>query len=189
MAEIANAGDRQWHSNRQSHTATARTAVKAPAIDLDALPKASMQFVEPMLAKLTSALPEGPQWQYEVKWDGYRALAIRDAKLRLLSRRNNSLNTRFATVAKALEAIEPGTILDGEVVAVDAQGRPSFNVLQNYRQGKPVFYYAFDLLAYRLLVKGRSGQQFFWPLKHYDYRIVLWRWAPVNKESGRKSFG
>src|SRR5206468_971425 len=81
-AQIAAARDATWHSNRTS----------VPGVNLDALPASDMKFVEPMLAKPISELPEGPNWQYEIKWDGYRALAIKDgSEAALVSRRNNSL--------------------------------------------------------------------------------------------------
>jgi bifunctional non-homologous end joining protein LigD len=87
---------------------------------MDALPNAEMKFVEPMLAKPVESLPQGAQWQYEAKLDGYRALALcTEDGVRLLSRRNNVLNSRFPTIAKALGTIARGTILDGEVVALD----------------------------------------------------------------------
>jgi bifunctional non-homologous end joining protein LigD len=87
-----------------------------------------------------------------VKLDGYRALAIKEhaTNARLLSRRNKSLNDRFPTVAEALNELEDGIILDGEVVALDDHGRPSFNLLQHHKTAaKAIVYYAFDLLAYR----------------------------------------
>lgn len=143
LEQIAAAKDAEWHSNRT----TAGT-------DLDSLPRAEMVFVEPMQAERAQALPEAGDWVYEVKFDGYRALGVCDSDgVRLLSRRNNLLNDRFRSIAAALEAAERGTIFDGEVVALDAEGRPSFNVLQNSRSSKtPLLYYVFDLLAYR----GRS---------------------------------
>src|SRR5437868_3317003 len=68
----------------------------------------------------------------------------------MLSRRNNLLNDRFAAIAAALTGLEPGTIINGEVVAMDEQGRPSFNLLQHNRgRNSKLFYYAFDVLAYR----------------------------------------
>jgi ATP-dependent DNA ligase len=78
MVQIAEARDATWHSNRTT----------VPGIDLDQLPRSETAFVEPMLAKPVSELPEGVNWQYEIKLDGYRALAIKDqADARLLSRR------------------------------------------------------------------------------------------------------
>jgi len=110
-----------------------------------------MSFVEPMQCKLVTELPEGEGWQYEVKWDGYRALAIRSgSRVSLLSRRNRSLADQFPEVRKALESLEDGTILDGEIVALNSTAKPSFNLLQNYAsENATIVYYAFDQLAYR----------------------------------------
>jgi bifunctional non-homologous end joining protein LigD len=134
MEEIATANDAVWHSDRA-------------AIAMDALPAAKVDFIEPMQCKLVDELPEGDKWQYEIKLDGYRALLLKDSKEKLLSRRNNSLNNRFPTIVKAAGQLADGTIVDGEIVALDDQGRPSFNGLQ-HNMGT-VVYFAFDLLAWR----------------------------------------
>jgi bifunctional non-homologous end joining protein LigD len=109
------------------------------------------KFVEPMRAALVAELPEGPAWQYEIKFDGYRALGVKNhGEIELLSRNHLKLNGRFPKIAKALQTLEDGTIVDGEVVAMDNQGRPAFNALQNSQRGsQPVFYYVFDLLQHR----------------------------------------
>jgi bifunctional non-homologous end joining protein LigD len=115
---------------------------------------ATPKFIEPMRAALADKLPEGAAWQYEVKFDGYRALAVKNGgEVELLSRNNLKLNSRFPQIAKALASLPDGTVLDGEVVAVDAQGRPVFNALQNSQKtSHPIYYYVFDLLYDR----GRS---------------------------------
>lgn len=145
LEQIAEAKDATWHSNR---------APAGVSIDFDALPKAQLDFIEPMKALLAAALPEDAGWECEIKLDGYRAEAIRlGGGVQLLSRRNNDLSSRFPRIAKACEALEPDTIVDGEVVALDERGQPSFNLLQNYQTtDRPIIYYVFDLLAYR----GRS---------------------------------
>ena len=101
----------------------------------------------PMLATLADDVPTGPGWLYEVKWDGYRALAyVSGGDATLKSRRGNDLTERFADVARALErAIRtPDCVLDGEVCALDEHGRSSFSVMQ---QGSgPLVYYVFDVL-------------------------------------------
>lgn len=140
MEQIAEAKDAQWHSNR----------VPVPGIEIDKLPQSEMKFIEPMQCRLVAALPEAVEWQYEIKLDGYRALAIKEnATVRLLSRRNNALNGRFPMIAEAAAGVEDGLILDGEIVALDPEGRPSFNLLQHSRTNTPVIFYVFDLLAYR----------------------------------------
>ena len=102
---------------------------------------------EPMLATLADEVPVGPEWLYEVKWDGYRALAyLAGGEATLTSRRGNDLTARFAEVARALERSvrTPDCVVDGEVCALDEEGRSSFSVMQ---QGSgPLVYYAFDVL-------------------------------------------
>jgi len=101
----------------------------------------------PMLATLAPDVPRGQGWLHEVKWDGYRAIArVAGGEATLTSRRGNDLTGRFAHVARALaRAVRtPDCVLDGEVCALDEEGRSSFSVMQ---QGKgPLVYYAFDVL-------------------------------------------
>lgn len=124
---------------------------KGRGVDLGTLPAARAAFVEPMRATLVAALPEGEHWQYEKKFDGYRALAVKtEAGVSLLSRNNLSLNSRFPAVVRGLQSLEDGCVLDGEVVALDDEGRPSFNRLQNWRShASTLRYYVFDVLVYR----------------------------------------
>ena len=104
--------------------------------------KTKAEFVEPMLLLRSETLPEGSGWLYELKLDGYRALAIKtDSKVLLRSRNDNDLTSKYPLLPKALAAMPDDTVLDGEVVAFDASGRPSFNTLQNYSSpGAPIFY-------------------------------------------------
>ena len=101
----------------------------------------------PMLATLTEELPGGDGWQFEPKWDGYRALSyVRGGEAKLVSRNGNDLTERFAPVAKELaKALRtPDAVVDGEVVALDAQGKASFSAMQ---QGSArLAYEVFDLL-------------------------------------------
>jgi bifunctional non-homologous end joining protein LigD len=103
-----------------------------------------------MLARLTDRLPVGPAWSYEVKWDGYRCLALKagDA-VTLRSRNANNLAASYPAVAAALRTLTAHrALLDGEIVALDGEGRPSFQALQHRtsRSGHVLVYYAFDLL-------------------------------------------
>jgi bifunctional non-homologous end joining protein LigD len=107
-------------------------------------------FVEPMKALLVGEPPAG-EWQYEIKLDGFRALALRDAAgSRLLSRNNKDLAGRFPEIAAAVDRLElDDAIIDGEIVALDDQGRSSFQLLQGNDSGvqrPPVLFFAFDLL-------------------------------------------
>src|SRR5690242_17459145 len=111
--------------------------------------KATASFIEPMLLQRTEKLPEGPEWLIELKLDGYRAQAIKSGgKVQLRSRNGNTFNTRYAGLVKALSSMPNETVIDGEVVALDEEGRPSFNTLQNYGSaGAPLHFYVFDLLV------------------------------------------
>jgi bifunctional non-homologous end joining protein LigD len=149
MERIAKAEDAVWHSNRNDGAKKSRPQ-SAASMDLESLPQMRVKFIEPMLSEEVDELPNDPDaWSYEIKLDGYRCLALRDESgVKLYSRKRNLLNSRFPTIVKALERIEPGTILDGEIVALDDAGRPSFNLLQNFRfTANQVHFYAFDILA------------------------------------------
>jgi bifunctional non-homologous end joining protein LigD len=93
-------------------------------------------------------LPEGPDWEYEIKFDGNRALGIKSGgRVRLVSRNGNDFSGRFPSVANALSKLPDDSIVDGEIVALDETGRPSFNVLQNYHHSATLLqFYIFDLL-------------------------------------------
>jgi bifunctional non-homologous end joining protein LigD len=103
-----------------------------------------------MTAKVVQALPEGDKWSYEVKFDGYRALIVKDGeRIQIRSRNNNDLTRTYPTVATAASRLQAeSAVLDGEIVAVDDQGRPSFQALQHSasQKGFAVVFYAFDLV-------------------------------------------
>jgi DNA ligase D-like protein (predicted ligase) len=94
-------------------------------------------------------LPEGAEWIYELKLDGYRAQAIRDSKgVRVLSRNGKDLTKKYPQLVKGLnETIAADTALDGELVAFDDAGLPSFNALQNATRETNVVFFAFDVLV------------------------------------------
>ena len=105
-------------------------------------------FIEPMRCKAVTALPEDGRWRFEIKFDGYRCIAVKRAsEITLFSRNRNVLNDRFPNVVDALRLMDGDFVLDGEIVALDEQGRPSFQLLQNGR-ARPLsaYFYAFDLL-------------------------------------------
>src|SRR5580658_898547 len=110
--------------------------------------KAKAGFIEPMLLLRTEKLPEGPEWLIELKLDGYRALAIKSGgEVQLRSRNDNDFNSRYPGIVKALASMPDETVIDGEVVALDQDGKPSFNALQNHGSaGVPVHFFIFDLL-------------------------------------------
>jgi bifunctional non-homologous end joining protein LigD len=109
--------------------------------------KGSSRRYRPMLATIEREVPAGDGWLFEVKWDGYRAIAyVRGGGVTLLSRKDNDLTPRFEHVARAIgKAVKsPNAVLDGEVCALDVSGRASFSAMQ--QGGAPLVYYAFDLL-------------------------------------------
>jgi len=108
------------------------------------------RFVEPMLLLRTDTLPDDPaRWAYELKLDGYRAIAFKtDGKIRIRSRNDNDFSTRYAAIVRGLAKLPDETVIDGEVVAFDNDGRPSFNALQNQSASTPVLFYVFDLMVF-----------------------------------------
>ena len=110
-----------------------------------------LQFLEPMYARAVQQLPEGKDWLYEVKFDGYRCLAGKDSTgVTLWSRRANRLTNQFPTIAQACEHLPADTLLDGELIALDKDGRVSFNILQHHRsQAQAILFYAYDVIFHR----------------------------------------
>jgi DNA ligase D-like protein (predicted ligase) len=103
-----------------------------------------------MTARVVLALPEGNDWSYEVKLDGYRALIIKDGeRVQIRSRTNKDLTAAYPPVAAAARTLDAsGAVVDGEIVAIDPSGRPSFQALQHRTAhlGHTIVFFAFDLL-------------------------------------------
>lgn len=117
----------------------------------DAPVKPMPHGITPMLATLVREPFDHPDWLFEVKWDGYRAIAeIQDGKVSLYSRNQISLNKKFFPITEALQKFGFEAVLDGEIVVVDDQGRPDFQMLQNYQKSGRghLLYYVFDLLFF-----------------------------------------
>lgn len=159
MAQISGANDAQWQSNRavrsvkpsaaaKKKESTGKTKIKPDS----SLPSAKAAFVPPMKCRLRPEPPVGENWIYEIKFDGFRALAVKTAgEVELFSRAHKSLTARFPEVAAALEDLPcEEAAIDGEVVALDDSGRSSFQQLQmSQMPGESrdrLCYYAFDLL-------------------------------------------
>jgi ATP-dependent DNA ligase len=118
---------------------------------LNSLPLGAATFKDPMECLAVPKLPDGPQWLYEIKLDGYRFIAVKSfGKLNLLSRRRHSFNRQYSLVVEALADLPDDTVIDGEVVALNQSGRPDFNLLQHYRaEASRIHYFVFDLLVYK----------------------------------------
>jgi len=103
-----------------------------------------------MSARIVTSLPDGDDWSYEVKLDGYRALVIKDGeRIQLRSRTGKDLTRTYQPVATAAAKLRTAlAVLDGEIVAIDASGRPSFQALQHRSAHRDytIVFYAFDLL-------------------------------------------
>src|SRR5206468_10299188 len=112
-------------------------------------PKPQPRFIEPMECRRVAELPEGADWVYEIKQDGYRAIALIDGSSALLySLSGQDYSSQFRHIVFALKTINQGNfVFDGEIVALDERGRASFQELQNRRTSqRPIIYYVFDVL-------------------------------------------
>ena len=143
MAEIA-AGEDVWRSNRggQKGGRTKKKAGKAPPA-----------FQPPQLATLVDDVPTGSDWLYEYKYDGYRLLlSVGDGVASAFTRHGKDWSDKFKALVKAAANLPAGCLIDGEAVALDENGKPSFQLLQSTlkdRQGANLVFYAFDLLIDR----------------------------------------
>ncbi len=174
MKQIANERDAEWQSNREEKDTSARSTLKArikaalKKKDLEhgvrknetvgqatrllkGLPSAKPQFIEPMKARLVDEPPKHGDWLYELKFDGIRAMAIKnDGKVSVISRNGNKLDARFPEIVEAVKNLPVREyVIDGEVVALDEDGRSSFQLLQGLEmEGRkaPLRFYVFDLL-------------------------------------------
>ena len=115
--------------------------------EISATPKMPA-FIEPMKAKPATRLPDGADWMYELKFDGYRFLGAKAGRAtRLWSRAENDFTSRFPAVAEALMGLgAKSALVDGELVVTDEVGRPSFQLIQNADETTPVRAFLFDLL-------------------------------------------
>ena len=104
-----------------------------------------------MLATLTDEPFDNPDWIFEVKWDGYRAIAeIKKGEVKFYSRNGLSFHELYPEVAAELKKIKKDCIIDGEVVVLDENGKPSFQKLQQFGMNRdyPIHFYIFDCLSY-----------------------------------------
>src|ERR1700753_3892154 len=104
------------------------------------------RFIDTMDCLPVPKVPTGEEWSYEIKLDGYRLEAVKSrGKVTVYSRRQNILNEKFGYIADALADLPDGTVIGGELVALDAEGVSDFNLLQNFRSAEAhIHFYAFD---------------------------------------------
>src|SRR5438876_9965802 len=177
MKQIAEERDAEWESNREeknpSERSTFKTRIKAALKKKDQgiagrddaenesaqaapellkeVPTAKPRFIEPMKARLVDNPPTHGDWLYELKFDGIRAIAVKNkSKISLISRNGNRLDARFPAIAEAVKNLPVrDCVIDGEVVALDEEGRSSFQLLQALEMEErksPLRFYVFDLL-------------------------------------------
>jgi ATP-dependent DNA ligase len=103
-----------------------------------------------MLCASVERPPEGSEWRYELKLDGFRAIGRRSGRsMQLWSRNQKDFTRRFPGVATGIAELPSDTVIDGEIVALDEGGKPSFNLLQGFGNASAIVLYAFDLLMLR----------------------------------------
>ncbi|MGY3053140.1 bifunctional non-homologous end joining protein LigD [Pedobacter sp. UYEF25] len=138
------------------HPDLKKNEIAKDSLEIDVLtllkkaPKRSIpKAIKPMLATLVDDPFDDPEWQYEVKWDGYRAVAfVNDGLVNILSRNNKSFNDKFYPILKILESWKLKAVIDGEILVLDEKGVSNFSQLQNWRSeadGELVFY-VFDII-------------------------------------------
>jgi bifunctional non-homologous end joining protein LigD len=140
---------RDRRARRETFSGEARGRLGEPS--LPNLPAAKPRFIEPMKAKLVENPPGAGDWIYELKFDGIRLIAVKNKeKVLLLSRNQNDLSARFPEIVDGVKNLPADEcVIDGEVVALDEEGRSSFQLLQaREMEGRrsPIYFYAFDLL-------------------------------------------
>ncbi len=147
-------------ANEVAEIRSSKPSAPSAVVDSEPAKRPMPNLIHPMLAESVQKPFDGTEWIFEIKWDGYRAVAfINDGKVRLVSRNQNDLTPRFPELKEMPRLIKAkSAILDGEVVALDAEGKASFSLMQQrtgFRPGGrrsvekaevPVLYYAFDLL-------------------------------------------
>ena len=133
-------------------------------------------FIEPMLAKETSEPFDSKEWLYEIKWDGYRAIAQTGSSTKLYSRNGNNFLNRYPPITNAISEIEKDYILDGEIVVLNEEGHPDFQKLQHYENFKnyPIAYYVFDIL--------KIGNKELYKLPLIERKNILKDLFPLDKE-------
>lgn len=142
--EVSAAPDNVWKSGKAERP-------KKPTRRNKISPRNLPHFVEPELATLVEKLPQGEQWLFEMKFDGYRALAsVDDGNARIFTRNGLDWTGRYGLLPDALAELGlDRALIDGEIVVVDRQGRSNFSALQNTLKGKggSLSFFAFDLLV------------------------------------------
>jgi len=208
MAEIAGKASKEenvWESRKKGETLSKSKSKNEKKVSrkgetfsnqmsklLQDAPKRSIPHnIKPMLAESVDEPFNRANWIFELKWDGYRAIAeIEKGKVNLHSRNLISFNRKFAAIAASLSKFPHDAVLDGEIVALDEKGRPEFGMLQDYPNGKSeLVYYVFDILYVDVhnvtnlpLIKRKEL------LRELLPRLPHVRFTDYVEESGREFF-
>jgi DNA ligase D-like protein (predicted ligase) len=135
-------------------------------VEFSIMPTAKVFSFEPMLCHSVEYLPEGHDWQYELKLDGFRAVGGKSGRsVQLWSRNHKDFSRRFPELLSALQELPGDTVIDGEIVALDRSGKPSFNLLQGFGEAAGIVLYTFDLL----MLRGQDIRS--WPLERRRERL------------------
>lgn len=156
LEEISQHYKKVWSSTKKKHKRmTSPRTVPVPEINLpeEVLIAPFPAFIPPQLATLVSKPPSGTNWIHEIKFDGYRILAFISANNIILKSRNNKDWTAyFPSIVMELEQLQlKPSVLDGEIVVLNEEGKSDFQLLQNSikaKQHTPYIYYVFDILYY-----------------------------------------
>ncbi len=151
LEEILDAEAKGHFRQKKAHQIRLHEALESE--DLKDAPERPMpRGVQPMLAAEVREPFDHPDWVFEMKWDGYRAVAeVREGRVSLYSRNGISFNSKYPSVVESLRRFGADAVLDGEIAVVDDDGRPDFEALQHYQgPGKGhLVYYVFDLLHFQ----------------------------------------
>nr|WP_121272165.1 DNA ligase D [Pedobacter schmidteae] len=151
IAQMERTPDKVYGKTSQRSTSSDAVPISLKDLLKDARKQAFYEHLEPMLATLVDKPFDSDEWLYEIKWDGYRAIAFMNKdKLALQSRNNKSFNEKFYPIYKALQKLKLNAVLDGEIVVAEENGRGNFGDLQNWRSEADgeLLYYVFDILWY-----------------------------------------
>jgi bifunctional non-homologous end joining protein LigD len=173
LEQVARESTNEWISNRKTTTPKTKSSVtaskaaspniaskkkkavkkkvpsKIEALIKNGQPAPMPSDIIPMLSTLTDEAFDDKDWLFEIKWDGYRALAYLDnGKVNIMSRKNLSFNHKFSPVVEALQELELKALLDGEIVALNEESKGDFQLLQQWQKtGRgQLVYYVFDIL-------------------------------------------
>lgn len=190
LEQVAKTSENVWHSNRTENKKEVKkepTPQPSPTLDVKTLLKKATKAkipagAQPMLATLVDGAFDDADWAYEIKWDGYRALAfVEKGAVELVSRNNKSFNEKFYSLHSLLKEWNINAVVDGEIVVLNDKGMSDFASLQNWRSEADghLTFYVFDILWY----EGKSLID----LTFVERRAILQDVLPADQDHIRLS--